>query len=71
MMRFRVLPPIRYRDSPGFRGMTIYTVDADEARALATADPTVQAGRFDVVGDPWWIPAREVTLGNRVDLELD
>ena len=31
----------------------------------------VQAGWFDVVVDPWWIPAREVTLGNRVDLILE
>jgi hypothetical protein len=46
-------------------------VDADEARALAIADPAVQAGWFDVVVDPWWIPAHEVTLGNRVDLTIE
>ena len=63
--------PIRFRDTPGFRGLTIYTVDADEARALASADPAVRAGWFDVVVDPWWIPAIPVTLGDRVDLTLD
>jgi uncharacterized protein YciI len=33
-------------------------VDSDEARALANADPAVQAGWFDVVVDPWWIRMR-------------
>ncbi len=56
---------------PSWRGLTVYLVDVDEARALANADPAVQAGWFDVVVDPWWIPAREVTLGNRVDLTLE
>ena len=58
-------------DSPDWRGLTVYLVDVDEARALANADPAVRAGWFDVVVDPWWIPAREVTLGNRVDLTLE
>ena len=51
--------------------MTVYLVDVDEARTLANADPAVQAGWFDVLVDPWWIPAHEVTLGNRVDLTLE
>src|SRR4051812_173133 len=63
--------PIRAQDSPGWRGLTVYLVDVDEARALAMADPAVRTGWFDVVVDPWWIPAREVTLGNRVDLTLE
>ena len=63
--------PVRYRDSPGLRGMTVYTVDVEEARALAMRDPAVQAGWFDVVVDSWWIPAQPVTVGDRVDIELD
>jgi uncharacterized protein YciI len=63
--------PIRAVDSPAWRGLTIYLVGPDEARALAHADPAVRAGWFDVVVDPWWIPALEVTLGNRVDLTID
>ena len=31
--------PIRAVDSPDWRGLTVYTVDVDEARALASADP--------------------------------
>jgi uncharacterized protein YciI len=63
--------PIRALDSPDWRGLTVYLVGAEEARELASADPAVRAGWFDVVVDPWWIPAREVTLGNRVDLTVD
>jgi uncharacterized protein YciI len=63
--------PIRAQDTPAWRGMTIYLVGPDEARELASADPAVRAGWFDVAVDPWWIPAIEVTLGNRVDLTTD
>jgi hypothetical protein len=31
----------------------------------------VQAGWFDVLVDPWCIPAHKVRLGNRVELTLD
>jgi uncharacterized protein YciI len=63
--------PVRYRDSPELRGMTVYTVDVDEARALAMLDPAVQAGWFEVVVDAWWIPTHPVTLGDRIDVEID
>lgn len=62
--------PVRFKDSPSFRGMTIYTVDVDEARAYALADPAVKAGWFEVVVDIWWLPTFPVTLGNRVDIEV-
>lgn len=61
--------PVRFKDSPQFRGMTIYTVDVDAARAYARADPAVQAGWFDVIVDSWWLPSTPVTLGDRVDIE--
>src|ERR1700754_1257816 len=63
--------PIRPLDTPAWRALTISLVGREEARALAGADPAVRAGWFDVVVDPWWIPALEVTLGNRVDLTID
>ena len=62
--------PIRHKDSPRLRGLTIYTVDVDEARAYALADPAVQAGWFEVVVDGWLLPSIPVTIGNRVDLEI-
>lgn len=63
--------PVRGPDSAGqLRGLSIYVVDVDEARALAEADPAVRAGWFDVVVDSWWLPSIPVTLGDRVDFEI-
>ena len=62
--------PIRGGDTDGLRGVTVYTVDADEARALANQDPAVRAGWFDVVVDEWWIPTQPVTLGDRADIDV-
>jgi uncharacterized protein YciI len=62
--------PVRCKDSPALRGMSIYTVDVDEARALAHEDPAVKAGWFDVVVDSWWLPSVPVTVGDRVDIEV-
>jgi uncharacterized protein YciI len=44
----------------GFRGASILTVGADEARALCEQDPAVQAGVFDVRILPWLVPAGAV-----------
>lgn len=63
--------PVRCADTEGFRGMTLYSVEVDEARRLASADPAVRAGWFDVVVDAWLIPARPVTVGDRVDVEIE
>ena len=60
---------MRFKDSPKFRGMTIYTVDADEARSYALEDPAVKAGGVEVVVDGWWLPSIPVTMGDRVDIE--
>ena len=45
----------------GFRGASILSVGADEARALCEQDPAVQAGVFDVKIMPWLVPAGAVT----------
>jgi uncharacterized protein YciI len=44
----------------GFRGLSILRGDVDEVRALKEADPTVRAGRFEVVVMPWQVPAGAV-----------
>ena len=62
--------PVRAVDTGRWRGLTIYTVDVDEARELAMQDPAVQAGWFDVVVDRWLVKAVPQTVGTRVDLEL-
>ena len=62
--------PIRGGDTDGWRGLTIYTVDVDEARGLALQDPAVKAGWLDVVVDRWLVKAVPQTVGTRVDLEV-
>lgn len=61
--------PMRGSDDPLFRGMTVYSVPEPEARALANADPAVQAGWFDVEASTWWLPSVPTVLGDRVDVE--
>jgi uncharacterized protein len=39
------------------RGLSILTVDPEQARALKEADPAVRAGRFSVKVVPWMVPA--------------
>src|SRR6266699_3510319 len=43
-----------------FRGLSILTVDAEQARALKEEDPAVRAGRFSVQIFPWIVPAGAV-----------
>ena len=62
--------PIRSVDTDGWRGLTIYTVDVDEARELAMQDPAVRAGWFEVVIDRWLVKSVAQTVGTKVDLEL-
>jgi uncharacterized protein len=51
------------RDPEGsFRGLSIYPAGADEARALADADPAVRAGKFLVMLLPWMVPAGAVNF---------
>ncbi|MBX3196141.1 MAG: hypothetical protein KF727_13695 [Microbacteriaceae bacterium] len=47
-------------DHQGFRGLTILRGPVERARALKEADPTVAAGRFDVVVMDWQVPAGAV-----------
>jgi uncharacterized protein YciI len=45
-----------FRDGGHLRGMCIYRVDSlEEVKALAEADPAVQAGRLAVEIHPWWV----------------
>ena len=52
--------------SPGgdhLRGVSVYRVDSlEEAKALAEADPAVQAGRLAVEVHPWWVSASTLPL---------
>lgn len=63
--------PIEQLDDPMFRGMSLYTVSPDEARAFAAEDPGVRAGWFVPTVDGWIFPAVTRAIGDRVDLEVD
>lgn len=63
--------PVRRHDDQKIRGLSLYSVDLEEAMALAKEDPAVKAGWFELVCDTWLIPARPATIGDRVDLEID
>jgi uncharacterized protein YciI len=43
------------------RGMCLYLVGPDEARALAESDPAVAAGRFQVTVFEWLTPPGELS----------
>jgi uncharacterized protein len=68
--------PLLDQSDETMRGMSVYTVDADEARRLAEQDPAVRAGRFRVDVARWAVasgkvdfPEREVPVGERVRFE--
>lgn len=63
--------PVKRVDSEDVRGMSLYLVGAEEARALAEADPAVRAGWFRIVVDEWLVPVRPRQIADRSDLELD
>jgi uncharacterized protein len=42
------------------RGLSVYTVGAEEALALAGADPSVRAGRLRPVVVRWWTPTGRI-----------
>ena len=53
-------------DGGQLRGVCLYRVDSlEEAKALAEADPAVQAGRLAVEIHPWWVSAS--TLPSKKD----
>jgi uncharacterized protein YciI len=51
-----------FSDQPDetLRGMSIYSVGPEEARRLAEADPSVQAGRLAVDVMTWWTKPGEL-----------
>ncbi|HEY6740807.1 MAG TPA: YciI family protein [Lapillicoccus sp.] len=68
--------PLRDQSDPTLRGMSVYTVDVDEARRLAESDPAVRAGRFRVDIARWCVSAGRITfpeydgqVGDRVRFE--
>jgi len=68
--------PLLDQSDPTIRGMSIYSVAHDEARAYAERDPAVVAGRFRVDVARWAVAADRITfpeaagpVGTRVRFE--
>lgn len=51
-----VAGPFADQQDQTLRGMCLYRVDLEEARALAAADPAVRAGRLAVDAFWWYVP---------------
>ena len=68
--------PLLDQSDETMRGMSVYTVDAAEARRLAEQDPAVRAGRFRVDVARWAVGAGRIAfpevdgpVGRRVRFE--
>ncbi len=68
--------PLLDQSDETLRGMSVYTVDAIEARRLAEQDPAVRAGRFRVDVARWAVaagridfPEQDDPVGQRVRFE--
>ena len=65
--------PLTDQTDESMRGITIYTVGADEAYSLASQDPSVRAGRLRAEVARWWtgadligFPAHDGPVGERL-----
>ena len=55
--------PLAFDDpNEPFRGLSIFNMDPERARALQQQDPAVQAGRFDVKVLPWIVPGSAMSF---------
>ena len=55
--------PLTDQDDEDWRGICVYTVPLDEARRLASEDPSVQAGRLEPVAFTWLARPGSVAFG--------
>ena len=54
--------PFDDQDDDSYRGLGIYGVPLEEARALAESDPAVQAGRLRIEVMTWYTPKGELSF---------
>jgi uncharacterized protein YciI len=58
--------PVVDQADESLRGLTFFRVGSlDEARALAEADPAVQAGRLEIEVMRWWCPPGRMVASGR------
>lgn len=48
--------PFESQPDESWRGLCVYRTSPEETRRLAAEDPSVQAGRLEVVAWTWWVP---------------
>jgi uncharacterized protein len=54
--------PLTGSPERNFRGLSIFCVDAEQARLLSMKDPAVKAERFDLRVLPWLVPYGAMTF---------
>jgi hypothetical protein len=54
--------PFTDHSDPSLRGLAIYALPLDEARAMANEDPAVRAGQLVAESYTWWMPAGQLRL---------
>jgi uncharacterized protein YciI len=55
--------PFRDQEDAGLRGLCVYAVPVDEARAIAATDPLVVAGRLSAQAFSWLTPPGQAAFG--------
>jgi hypothetical protein len=55
--------PLTDQDDPRLRGISVWSVDRETARQLASQDPSVLAGRLEVQVMTWMLPAGSLLFG--------
>lgn len=54
--------PLGEQSDVAMRGLSIFACDADEARRLTEADPSVNAGRLTYDVMEWWVAASSLSF---------
>ncbi|WP_427891945.1 YciI family protein [Kribbella sp. GL6] len=55
--------PLVDQDDERYRGLSVWSVDAETARSHAEADPAVRSGRLAVTVMTWMMPAGNLQFG--------
>jgi len=55
--------PLTDQEDESWRGICVYSVPREEARRLASEDPSVRAGRLEPVAFTWLAASGSVTFG--------
>jgi uncharacterized protein len=54
--------PFTDHSDPSLRGLTLFALPLEEARAMANEDPAVRAGQLVAESYTWWMPAGQLSF---------